>query len=88
MKLSIQFHSAGPPLSNTVSFLEVLGVERAWSTVHGKVLKADLQSALLCSTLLISESSFDGVFERFSSGFAVEFSSELERSEILCEAVF
>jgi len=42
----------------------------------------------LCSTLLISESSFDGVFERFSSGFAVEFSSELERSEILCEAVF
>jgi len=45
-------------------------------------------SALLCSTLLISESGFDGVFERFSSGFAVEFSSELERSEILCEAIF
>ncbi len=43
---------------------------------------------LLCSTLLISESGFDGVFERFSSGFAVEFSSELERSEILCEAIF
>ncbi|SNR65628.1 hypothetical protein SAMN06266787_10839 [Halorubrum ezzemoulense] len=47
-----------------------------------------LTRALLCSTLLISESRFDGVFERFSSRFAVEFSSELERSEILCEAIF
>ena len=43
---------------------------------------------LLCSTLLISESSFDSVFERFSSGFTVEFLSELERAEILCETIF
>ena len=28
------------------------------------------------------------MLERVSSGFAVEFSSGLERSEILCEAVF
>ena len=53
-----------------------------------EVWLASFTSTLLCSTLLISESGFDGVFERFSSGFAVEFSSELERSEILCEAVF
>ena len=43
----------------------------------------ELTAALLCSTLLISESRFDGVFERFSSEFAVEFSSELERSALL-----
>ena len=47
-----------------------------------------IQRTLLCSILLISESRFDGVFERFPSGFAIEISSELERSEILCEAVF
>ncbi len=51
-------------------------------------LEEGLRNALLCSTLLISESGFDGVFERFSSRFAVEFLSELERSEILCEAIF
>ena len=52
------------------------------------LLKYSFSDTLLCSTLLISESCFDGVFERFSSGFAIDFSSELERSEILCEAVF
>ena len=45
-------------------------------------------ATLLCSTLLISESRFDGMFKRFSSGFAVEFSSELERPKILCKAIF
>jgi len=44
MKLSIQLHLAGLSLSNTVSFLEVFGVDRVRSTVHNWVHKADLQS--------------------------------------------
>ena len=43
MKLSIQLHLAGISLSNTISILEVFGVERARSTVHNWVHKADLQ---------------------------------------------
>jgi transposase-like protein len=43
MKLSIQLHLAGLSLSNTVSFLEVFGVNRVRSTVHNWVHKADLQ---------------------------------------------
>ena len=43
MKLSIQLHLAGLSLSNTVSFLEVFGVDRVRSTVHNWVQKADLQ---------------------------------------------
>ena len=43
MKLSIQLHLAGLSLSNTVSILEIFGVERARSTVHNWVHKADLQ---------------------------------------------
>jgi len=43
MELSIQLHLAGLSLSNTVSILEVFGVERARSTVHNWVHKADLQ---------------------------------------------
>jgi transposase-like protein len=43
MKLSIQLHLAGLSLSNTVSVLEVFGVERTRSTVHNWVHKADLQ---------------------------------------------
>ena len=43
MKLSIQLHLAGLSLSNTVSFLEVSGVDRVRSTVHNWVHKADLQ---------------------------------------------
>ncbi|AZQ15996.1 IS6 family transposase [Halorubrum sp. PV6] len=43
MKLSIQLYLAGLSLSNTVSFLEVFGVERVRSTVHNWVHKADLQ---------------------------------------------
>ena len=43
MKLSIQLHLAGFSLSNTVSVLEIFGVERARSTVHNWVHKADLQ---------------------------------------------
>ena len=43
MKLSIQLHLAGLSLSNTVSFLEIFGVERVRSTVHNWVHKADLQ---------------------------------------------
>ena len=43
MKLSIQLHLAGLSLSNTVSVLEIFGVERARSTVHNWVHKADLQ---------------------------------------------
>jgi transposase-like protein len=43
MKLGIQLHLAGLSLSNTVSILEVFGVDRARSTVHNWVHKADLQ---------------------------------------------
>ena len=43
MKLGIQLHLAGLSLSNTVSILEVFGVERARSTVHNWVHKANLQ---------------------------------------------
>ncbi|MFC7254983.1 IS6 family transposase [Haloplanus litoreus] len=43
MKLSIQLHLAGLSLSNTVSILEIFGFERARSTVHNWVHKADLQ---------------------------------------------
>jgi len=34
MKLSIQLHLAGLSLSNTVSIIELFGVNRARSTVH------------------------------------------------------
>ncbi|MDB9278565.1 IS6 family transposase [Halorubrum ezzemoulense] len=44
MKLSIQLHLARLYLSNTVSFLEIFGVERLRSTVHNWVHNADLQS--------------------------------------------
>jgi transposase-like protein len=43
MKLSIQLHLAGLSLSNTVSILEIFGVERVRSTVYNWVHKADLQ---------------------------------------------
>jgi putative transposase len=43
MKLGIQMHLAGLSLSNTVSVLSSLGVERVRSTVHNWVHKADLQ---------------------------------------------
>ena len=39
MKLSIQLHLAGLSLSNTVSILDIFGVERARSTVHNWVHK-------------------------------------------------
>jgi len=41
MKLGIQLHLAGLSLSNTVSILDIFGVERARSTVHNWVHKAD-----------------------------------------------
>jgi len=43
MKLSIQLHLSGLSLLNTVRVCEVFGVERARSTVHKWVHKADLQ---------------------------------------------
>ncbi|MDS0300915.1 IS6 family transposase [Halogeometricum sp. S1BR25-6] len=43
MKLGIQSHLAGLSLSNTVSLLENLGVERSRKAVHDWVQKADLQ---------------------------------------------
>jgi len=45
MKLHIQLYLAGLSLLNTVSILEVFGVERARSTVQNWVYKADLQPA-------------------------------------------
>ena len=43
MKLGIRLHLAGLSLSNTISILANLGVERCRSTVHNWVQKADLQ---------------------------------------------
>ena len=43
MKLGIRLHLAGLSLSNTVSILEELGVQRCRSTVQNWVQKADLQ---------------------------------------------
>ncbi len=43
MKLGIRLHLAGLSLSNTVSELERFGVDRARSTVHNWVQKAELQ---------------------------------------------
>ncbi|MFC6723491.1 IS6 family transposase, partial [Halobium palmae] len=45
MKLGIQTRLAGLSLSNTVSLLENLGVERSRKAVHDWVQKADLQPA-------------------------------------------
>ena len=45
MKLGIQLHLAGLSLSDTVSVLDGLGVERCRSTVHNWVQKANLQPA-------------------------------------------
>lgn len=43
MQLGIRLHLAGLSLSDTVSVLDTFGVERARSTVHNWVQKADLQ---------------------------------------------
>ncbi len=43
MKLGIQSHLAELSLSNTVSLLENLGVERSRKAIHDWVQKADLQ---------------------------------------------
>ena len=43
MKLSIQLHLCGLSLSNTVQVLEGFGVQRARSTIHNWIHKADLQ---------------------------------------------
>ena len=43
MKLGIQMHLAGLSLSNTISILDELGVQRSRKAVHDWVHKADLQ---------------------------------------------
>ena len=43
MKLGIQMHVAGLSLSNTISVLDKLGVQRSRKAVHDWVQKADLQ---------------------------------------------
>src|SRR6056297_2934033 len=43
MELGIRLHLAGLSLSNTISILDSLGVERCRSTVHNWVQKAELQ---------------------------------------------
>ena len=45
MKLGIRLHLAGLSLSDTVSILEELGVQRYRSTVHKWVQKTELQPA-------------------------------------------
>jgi transposase-like protein len=46
MRLSIQLHLSGLSLSDTVSILERFGVERARSTIHNWVQKANLQPTM------------------------------------------
>jgi transposase-like protein len=48
MKLGIQLHLAGLSLSDTVSVLDGLGVDRCRTTVHNWIQKADLQPAEGC----------------------------------------
>ena len=43
MKLAIQLHLGGLSLAKTVSILDTLGIDRARSTVHNWVQKADLE---------------------------------------------
>ena len=43
MKLSIHLRAAGLSLSDTVSVIDIFGVDRARSTVHNWVRKADLE---------------------------------------------
>ena len=43
IKLSIQLHLVGLSLSNTVSILEIFGIDRARSMIHNWVHKAELQ---------------------------------------------
>jgi len=43
MKLGIQMHVAGLSLSNTISILDKLGVQRSRKAIHDWVQKADLQ---------------------------------------------
>ena len=43
MSLGIRLHLTGLSFSNTVSIIEIFGVERARSTVHNWVHKADRQ---------------------------------------------
>lgn len=43
MKLAIRLHLGGLSLSNTTSILETIGVDRARSTIHNWVHKADLE---------------------------------------------
>jgi len=43
MKVGIRLHLAGLSLSDTVSVLDRLGVDRCRTTVHNWVQKADLQ---------------------------------------------
>lgn len=43
MKLGIQLHLTGLPLSNTMSILENFGVDRCRSTVHHWVKQSDLE---------------------------------------------
>jgi transposase-like protein len=43
MEVAIHLHLGGLSLSNTVSILDRLGVDRARSTVHNWVQKADLE---------------------------------------------
>jgi len=43
MKLGIQLHAAGLSLSDTVSILEVFGIDRARSTVHNWMRKSNLE---------------------------------------------
>jgi transposase-like protein len=45
MKLGVQLHLAELSLPNTISILDILGVNRCRSTVHNWVQKADLQPA-------------------------------------------
>jgi len=74
MKLAVRLHLSGLSLSNTVSVLDVLGINRARSTIHNWVQKADLEpdSGRNPDTIALDETVVKVNGERFWLYAAVE----------------
>jgi transposase-like protein len=74
MKLALQLHLSGLSLSNTVTVLDVLGIDRARSTVHNWVQKSDLEpeSGRDPDTIALDETVVKVNGERFWLYAAVE----------------
>jgi hypothetical protein len=86
---AVRYRQSGDELDSQAVYDGIENLDRFHGQVTG-VFTGDehLSGTLVCGTLLISESDFETVFERFLSGVVVDFTSELERSEILCKTIF